>query len=207
MLAASSAHEGGGKTAVDFAQRGTGVAPAGFDFWRSGEGQPGEWTVNHDGTIDAPAITQLNADRTEQRYPLAVYRSLSLRNVEVSVRIRPISGRLDLAGGIAVRLRSPNDYYLVGIDAYDDEVAFFRVRDGKRDKLAGAVADISSLGWHTLDLRAEGNGFRAELDGRWLFTAYDSTFDDGKIALWTKADSIMTFTRLEITALTWSQPP
>jgi hypothetical protein len=94
----------------------------------------------------------------------------------------------------------------VGVDAYDDEVAFFRVRDGKREKLAGAVADISSLGWHTLDLRADGNGFRVELDGRWLFTAYDSTFDDGKIALWTKADSIMTFTRLEITALTWSAP-
>jgi hypothetical protein len=107
----------------------------------------------------------------------------------------------------ADRLKSPNDYYLVGLDAYDDEVAFFRMRDGKREKVARAVADISSLGWHTLNLRADGNEFRVELDGRWLFTAYDSSFETGKIALWTKADSVMTFVGLDIVALPWTQPP
>ena len=40
-------------------------------------------------------------------------RSINLfrQNLEVSVRFKPVSGSVDQAGGIAVRLQSPDDYY------------------------------------------------------------------------------------------------
>src|SRR5215470_17184271 len=84
----------GREAAVDFGRPGIGAAPQGFDFWQSGGGQPGKWVIVGDKSIGALAIEQSNPDRsTERRYPLAVYRDLSIRNVEFSVPLRPVSGR------------------------------------------------------------------------------------------------------------------
>ena len=51
-------------------------------------------------------------------------------------------------------------------------------------------------------LKAEGERFTVTFDGNQLFTATDRTFTDaGKVALWTKADSVTRFDRIEITPL------
>jgi hypothetical protein len=61
---------------------------------------------------------------------------------------------------------------------------------------------VASNEWHTLGLKAEGDRFTVSFDGKQLFTATDKTFaDSGKVALWTKADSITHFDRLEIRPL------
>ena len=62
MWAVSGALGQVGRSEIDFAKGGIGTAPAGFDFWRSGQGQPGEWVVVHDTSIDALAIEQLSSD-------------------------------------------------------------------------------------------------------------------------------------------------
>jgi hypothetical protein len=168
---------------IEFGRHSADTAPEGFDFLKSGNGQPGKWRVVHDASIGGSAIEQLNSDRTAaDRHLLAIYRSLSIRNTAVGVRVRPMHGRLDLAGGIAVRMLTPNDYYAVVVDAYDDDVAFFKVRNGNYQIIARAMADISSLQWRTLDLVVEENRFRVDLDGKWQFTAFDSTFETGRSA-------------------------
>jgi len=56
--------------------------------------------------------------------------------------------------------------------------------------------------WHTLGLRAEGNRFTVSFDGKPLYTAEDKTFANaGKVALWTKADSVTHFDAISITPL------
>ena len=56
--------------------------------------------------------------------------------------------------------------------------------------------------WHQLGLRAEGDRFTVTFDGKPLFTASDKTFAGaGKVALWTKADSVTRFDRVEIKPL------
>ena len=56
--------------------------------------------------------------------------------------------------------------------------------------------------WHQLGLRAEGERFTITFDGKQLFTATDRTFTGaGKVALWTKADSVTRFDRIEIKTL------
>jgi hypothetical protein len=54
----------------------------------------------------------------------------------------------------------------------------------------------------TLRLQAKGNRFTVLFDGKTLFTAEDNAFDGpGKVALWTKADSVTHFDTLAITPL------
>jgi hypothetical protein len=63
-------------------------------------------------------------DKTGYRFPLAIYKTFSGRDVEVSVRFKPVAGTVDQAGGIAVRLLTPDDYYVVHANALEDNVRF-----------------------------------------------------------------------------------
>ena len=113
-----------------------------------------------------------------------------------------MSGQVDRAGGVAVRLVDPNNYYVARANALEGNVNFYRVVSGKRQQIAGAKTSVSANEWHTLSLRAQGDRFTVAFDGRELFNAVDHTFDGGgRIALWTKADSISRFDTITIKGL------
>ena len=170
---------------------------------RTGSGKPGDWQIIADPTASrGRAIAQLSADATDYRFPLAVYDPADLRNVEASVRFKAVAGRVDRAAGLAVRLTGADDYYVVRANALEDNVNFYRVVKGRRQEIKGATAKVSSGEWHTLMLRAEGDRFTISFDGKTLFTASDKTFGNaGKVALWTKADSVTHFDQLIIRPL------
>jgi hypothetical protein len=174
-----------------------------FITWRTGQGAPAQWAIVADPTAaGGRAIAQTSTDKTDYRFPLAVYEPCSGKNVEVSVRFKPVSGNVDQAGGIALRLQTPDDYYVVRANALEDNVRFYRVVKGKREQLAGADTKVATNTWHTLTLKAEGDRFTVSYDGNELYTANDATFSEsGKVALWTKADSITYFDNLTIQPL------
>lgn len=180
-----------------------GVPPANFEFGRTGQGGPGQWVVVADPTASGGrAIEQSSTDRTDYRFPLAIYRPASARNVDVSLRFKSIAGRVDRAGGIAIRLSDPDNYYVVRANALEDNVRFYRVVKGRREQLAGADTKVAANEWHTLGLRADGEQFVVFFNGKQLYTASDRTFtSEGRIALWTKADSVTRFDRIEIKPL------
>jgi hypothetical protein len=123
-------------------------------------------------------------------------------NVDVVVRFKPVGGNVDQAGGIVVRLATPDDYYVVRANALEDNVRFYRVVKGSRRQIQGADLKVAANQWHTLGLRAEGDRFTISFDGKPLFTAQDSTFTSpGKVALWTKADSVTHFDTIAIMPL------
>jgi hypothetical protein len=64
-----------------------------------------------------------------------------------------------------VRLSSPQDYYLVQLDALRDQVLFSRVNSGAAEEIVAVDADIASHSWHTLTVRAKNNEFVVSLDG------------------------------------------
>ena len=175
----------------------------GFTQWRTGNGDAAEWRVIRDTSAEGgSAIAQISNDKTDYRFPLAVYKPFSGKNLEVSVRFKPVGGSVDQAGGIAVRLLTPDDYYVVRANALEDNVRFYRVVKGRREQLAGSNIKVATNTWHTLGLRAEGDRFNISYDGRPLFAATDRTFANaGKVALWTKADSITHFDQLTIQPL------
>lgn len=203
MLLPVIAHGQPAATEIDLAKMAPGLPPDGFDFGRTGRGEAGQWVVAADQTASHGwAIAQTSTDTTDYRFPLAIYRQTDARNVEVSVRFKAVAGKVDRAGGIAVRLLTPDDYYVVRANALEDNVRFYRVVKGKRQQIAGADTKVTSNEWHTLALRADGERFTVSYDGKPLFTAADNTFADaGKVALWTKADSVTHFDRITIRPL------
>lgn len=180
-----------------------GAAPADFEFARTGQGGPGQWAVAADASAATGlAIEQTSTDRTDYRFPLAIYRPVSASNVDVTVRFKAVAGKVDQAGGVAVRLIDADNYYVVRANALEDNVRFYRVVKGRREELEGANTKVRANEWHQLGLRAEGQRFTITFDGKQLFTATDRTIvGAGKVALWTKADSVTRFDRIEIRAL------
>src|SRR4051794_33462435 len=203
-LAASSAPAQTAPTVqVDLARMNPDAPPPDFSAGRTGQGGPAQWTVVKDDTAaEGRAIAQVSTDRTDYRFPLAIYQPFSGRNVEVSLRFKPVEGKVDEAGGIAVRLTSPDDYYVTRANALEDNVRFYRVVKGKREQLASASVKVAPLQWHTLTLRAEGDRFLVTFDGKEVIKASDKTFaGEGKVALWTKADSVTYFDQIAIKPL------
>jgi hypothetical protein len=192
-----------GSIMIDIGKMNAGAPPAGFDFARTGQGGPGRWTVMSDASASAGrAIEQTSTDTTDYRFPLAIYGAASARNVDVSISFKALSGKVDRAAGIAVRLTDADNYYVVRANALEDNVRFYRVVKGRREQLEGANLKVSANEWHQFGMRAEGDRFTITFDGKPLFTASDKTFAGaGKVALWTKADSVTRFDRVEIKLL------
>jgi hypothetical protein len=194
--------QGSSPMTVDIATLAPNLEPE-FTIGRTGQGAPAQWAIVSDPTAAGDrAIAQTSTDKTDYRFPLAIYKPYSGKNLEVSVRFKPVSGSVDQAGGIALRLQTPDDYYVVRANALEDNVRFYRVVKGKREQLAGANTKVAKNTWHTLVLKAEGDRFTVSYDGKELYTADDATFPEaGKVALWTKADSVTYFDNLTIRPL------
>jgi len=173
------------------------IAPAEFDL------SQGHWTIVRDATAKAGmALEHSGVPTVDDRPPLAIYKDASIKNAEINLRLRADGGESDRGGGIAVRLSSPQDYYLVQVDARREMVLFLRVSEGATEEIAGVDADIASHSWHALNVRAVDNQFTVSLDGTWVFTAFDKTLSQpGRIALWTKGDSVTRFDQIEIVPL------
>ena len=204
MLAASAARaQGGVSVRIDFEATPVGQLPAGVTAALTGGGGPAKWSVIEDPTAPAgpKVLAQTSADRTDLRFPLAIFEPV-VGDAVVGVKFKAVAGEVDRAGGIALRLSDAGNYYVVRANALEDNVRFYRVVQGRRQQIQGANLKVSSNEWHTLGLRAEGERFTVSFDGTEIFMAQDSTFaNPGKIALWTKADSVTHFDTIAITPL------
>jgi hypothetical protein len=201
LIAAAAAQTA--TTAIDLAGMETGQPPAGFAFGRTGQGQAGQWVVVDDPTAESGrAIAQTSQDRTDYRFPLAISGAITAANVDVTIRFKSVAGKIDQAGGIAVRLASPDNYYVARANALEDNVNFYRVVNGRRQEITGANVKVATGRWHVLALKADGDRFTVSFDGKQLYVATDKTFAEaGKVALWTKADSVTHFDRIAIRPL------
>ena len=108
------------RVSVDLGEHRIGAPPEDFEFAITGHGQPGQWTVVRDTTAaDGVAIEQSSIDPTENRYPLAIYAPLSLKDFEVSVRFKILKGAMETAG-IAARFVDADNYYVVSASALEE---------------------------------------------------------------------------------------
>jgi hypothetical protein len=194
-------------TNIDIGTNEIGAWPAQFELPRLDNGKQGLWTVVHDATAEAGlAIEQAGMQTAEDRFPLAIHKTAPLKNAEISLRLKTAGGKSDQGGGVAVRLKTPENYYLVQLDALRDRVLFSLVSNGAPEEIVGVDADIALHSWHTLTVRAKDNEFVVSLDGIWMFTAFDRTLSQaGRIALWTEGDSRTRFDSIAITPLPASE--
>jgi hypothetical protein len=182
-------------TRIDF------ESPVAFQPLLTGKGGPAAWSVIDDPTAPAGAkvLAQTSKDKTDYRFPMAVFDQPLLQDLDVAVRFKPVSGEVDRAAGIALRLVDRDNYYVVRANALEDNVRLYRVVKGDRQQFAGANVKVPSGVWQELRLTVRGNRFEVSFAGKSLYSATDATFAAaGRVALWTKADSVTHFDDLRI---------
>ena len=143
-------------------------------------------------------------DLNEDRYPLAIYKPLSLENLAASVHLKMLKGAMQTAG-IAFRLEMPT--IITSWPQMHWRTALTSL--ASRTARSNASAERTPTSPSTIgSARRPGRNdrFSVSLDGTQLFTVSDRTFlKEGRIALWTEEDNVTRFDQLEITALPWSE--
>src|SRR5207302_454747 len=110
-----------------------GEPPKGFDFARTGQGADGKWLVRADE--DSPGnhvLVQESADATDYRFPLAVAKDGSFKDVTLSARARPVSGEVDQGFGLVWRYKDANNYYVTRCNADEDNCTIYHTVAGSR---------------------------------------------------------------------------
>ena len=104
-------------------------------------------------------LAQLSQDRTAGRFPLAIWSGTSIRNGEVSVAFKTVSGAIDQAAGIVWRYQDPNNYYIVRANALENNIVLYKVEKGVRLSIApkgipsrsyGVKREVPKGQWNTL---------------------------------------------------------
>ena len=195
---------------IDFNNDRVGEAPSGFSTALTGRGRPGKWVVMKDPASPEQGniLAQTDADTTDYRFPVCVYDGLTAKDVDVSVKFKPVSGKGDQGAGIVWRYQNKDNYYIVRANALEGNVVLYKVENGKRTDLPlkgigrtyGMKEKVPSGQWGTLRVVANGNHFEVYHNGKKLYDVEDETFKEaGKIGLWTKADSVIYFDDVQIT--------
>jgi 3-keto-disaccharide hydrolase len=191
---------------VDFSDDAVGQAPKGFEFGHTAKvGTPGKWVVQSEGSNKY--LAQVDADNTRSRFPVAVVTDVKAADVDLSVRFKPVSGRVDQAAGLVWRFQNEDNYYIVRANALENNVVLYKVENGKRTDLPvkgegrtyGKKAEVPAGQWSTLRVVATGPLFEVHFNGGKLYEVEDTTFKQpGKVGVWTKADSVTQFDDLTV---------
>src|SRR6266513_137948 len=156
-------------TTIDFNNEKVGEAPSGFSTALTGRGRPGKWVVIKDPASpnQGNVLAQTDADTTGYRFPVCVYDGLTAKDVDVSMKFKPVSGKGDQGAGIVWRYQDKDNYYIVRANALEGNVVLYKVENGKRTDLPlvgkgrtyGMKERVPSGEWGTLRLVAQGNYF------------------------------------------------
>jgi hypothetical protein len=184
----------------NFDQDTVGQTPAGFTSYASGSGPAGKWVVQE--MAGAPSgkqvVVQTDADTADNRFPVLIADKEDYADVDLSVKGKAISGKVDQGIGLVFRFRNPQSYYVVRANALENNVRLYKMVDGRRKQFAGAEVQVTSGQWHTLRVVARGDHIVCYFGGQKLIDVHDATYTNGKIGLWTKADSVTAFADLTV---------
>ena len=181
---------------INFDTAPLGRVPPGWTVAMTNRGAAPQWEIRRD--LSAPTqpyvLAQVSTDPTGNRFPLAILDSVQFRDGDVSVRLKPVAGRQDEAGGVVFRYIDANNYYVARANALQGNVALFKVENGERTQIAVARHDLSLNAWQILKVSVRGARMQVYLDHRRILQSWDATFSGpGKVGLWTVGDSVTYF--------------
>ncbi len=188
------------KVRYNFDNDSVGSLPTYLQAGMTGGGTRSEWSVRQDSTAPSPpnVLAQTADEAVDYHFPYVILPGQNFKDVRVSVSFKPVSGRIDQAAGIIFRFVDSGNYYVLRANALEGNIILFKYVAGSRSAIASASTPVSSGQWHTLSIVAVGDSLLSYLDSKLLIDIKDSTFSEGKVGLWTKADSIIYFDDLLI---------
>ena len=81
-------------TRIDFETSATGALPSRVTAALTGSGGPVAWAIVEDPTAPAgtKTLAQTSTDKTDYRFPLAIFAAPVAADIDVAVRFKPVAG-------------------------------------------------------------------------------------------------------------------
>ena len=168
-----------------------GVLPREWIAGVTGRGSP-RWSVTADPT--APSAPHVLEQSGHGDYPWCVKRDVTLADGFVEVRLKPIRGAEDRAGGLVWRFKDTNNYYVARANALENNVALYYTVGGRRSTIRYVDAPVATNVWHSLRVEFASETIRVTFNGVRLISLRDRRIaGPGAVGVWTKADSVAAF--------------
>jgi hypothetical protein len=168
-----------------------GALPEGWEAGVTGKGAP-RWAVGEDPT--APSPKHVLRQSGQGTFPWCVKRDATLADGFVEVKLKPIRGKEDQAGGLVWRWKDGNHYYVARANALENNVSLYYTANGKRNTIKYVDAPVPSNAWHTLRVEFAGRRIKVMLNGKTYIELEDGHIGGpGAVGVWTKADSVTSF--------------
>ena len=126
-------------------------------------------------------------------FPVAILKDVELAEGSLSVRVKPVAGKIDRAGGIVFGMRNRDNYFVLRTNALEGNVALFEYVNGRRIERQRIRKQIPTGQWHTLSVEIAGNRAKGYFDGERVLEHTSEAGFKGFVGLWTKADSVICF--------------
>ena len=176
---------------VNFDSIPTGELPPGWIAGVTGKGAP-RWAVAADAS--APSRPNVLKQSGSGTFPWCVDKGSSLADGFVEVKMKPVSGREDQAGGVVWRWKDGDNYYVARANALEDNVSLYHTTAGRRVTIKYVDAPVARDAWHTLRVEFSGKRIRVVFDGVTRIDVEDAHIAGaGSVGVWTKADSVTLF--------------
>jgi hypothetical protein len=168
-----------------------GTLPADWTAGLTGNGSP-RWTVEHEAT--APTPPNVLKQSGSATFPWCVLKGASVENGFVEVKMKPVSGKEDQAGGVVWRWKDGDNYYVARANALEDNVSLYYTENGSRKTIKYVDAPVARNAWHTLRVEFNARHIKVVLDGVARIEVDDAHITgSGAVGVWTKADSVTLF--------------
>lgn len=181
----------------------------GFDAETNGNPSPafktivGDWRVSEQAGAKGLKVDGARWQRGMPMFPVALWNGgRPVGDLRESVRFFPQAGKVDQAAGIVLSTASDGSYWAVRANALENNVLLFHVVDGKRT-VVDSVPDVPTptKTWHTLELELRGRAPTAKVDGMKRLEKTLEFSPEGRLGLWSKADSQIVFDDFTVTPL------
>ncbi len=188
----------------DFENYALNQLPLDWSQYYTGTGST-DWKITNDK--GNKVLAQIYSENPNSHFNIIVNNQLVAKNMELSVRLKGVTGKHDQGGGFVWRFIDKNNYYVVRANPLEDNVVLYKVEDGKRSDLPlvgkgktyGTSVEKLGNGWNTLKLTVVDDLFSVFLNGKEIFKVKDNTFPNaGKVGFWTKADAVTYFDDFKI---------
>ncbi len=133
-------------------------------------------------------------------FPIAVAKDSRVSDAVLSVRVKPFAGSMDRAGGLAFAVRNIGNYFVLRVNALEDNFALFEYVNNRRFQRVSVAAGIETGRWCEIRVETSGRNVRGYLDDRLLIEYTAEKPLSGYVGIWTKADSVTYFSDLTIEA-------
>jgi hypothetical protein len=201
----------GAEKKFDFSEAPTNQPPPGCSNLVAGQGKPGDWRVILDDVPQNPSpfstngamakksvVAQLARDTTDEHYPMLVLGNENYDNFTFRTRFKLVDGQVEQMAGVAFHIQDEKNFCVARASALGNSVWFYAMQKGVIEVAQEKKTRIETGVWHELSVQCDGAKTWILLDGQEVMNVDQPTFSSGKIAFWTKSDSVSYFTDARI---------